>query len=197
MSDNPSKNSITIVSGLPRSGTSMMMQLLNAGGLPALTDGIRRSDIDNPRGYYEFERVKQIKQDASWLSQAEGKVVKMVFSLLYDLPTDRHYQVILMRRNMQEILASQQSMLERLGKTGGAVTTQQLAAIFQQQLDKIEHWLSLQAHIDCISIQYTDVLNNTAEEVDKLTAFLPVALNKDAMVSAVAPALYRQKATNE
>lgn len=98
---------ITIVSGLPRSGTSMMMSMLEAGGMDVLTDGIRGADEDNPRGYYEFERVKQIEHDKGWLSDARGKAVKMVAALLKYLPPEYQYQVVFVRRNMDEVLASQ------------------------------------------------------------------------------------------
>src|SRR5262245_12295550 len=114
-------DAITIVSGLPRSGTSMMMSMLEAGGLGALTDGIRAADEDNPKGYYEFERVKKIKQDTAWLADAKGRVVKMISQLLLDLPAAYQYRIIFMRRNIDEILASQKQMMVRRGtaKDGG------------------------------------------------------------------------------
>src|SRR4029079_9082802 len=96
----PLADDMIIVSGLPRSGTSLMMQMLDRGGIPALTDEIRAADPDNPRGYYEFEHVKQTKKDPSWLPQARGKVVKMVSSLLYDLPSTETYRVVFMQRNI-------------------------------------------------------------------------------------------------
>src|SRR5205809_5271301 len=99
---------IVVVSGLPRSGTSLMMQLLHAGGIPALTDHIRAPDTDNPRGYFEFERVKKVKEDAAWLPDARGKVVKMVSQLLYDLPATERYRVVFMERDLEEVLASQE-----------------------------------------------------------------------------------------
>ena len=104
---------IIIVSGLPRSGTSMMMRMLEAGGIPPLIDNLRRPNEDNPGGYYEFEPVKRTKQDPSWLTTAGGKVVKMVYRLLYDLPTGYEYRVIMMRRTLEEVLASQEAMLKR------------------------------------------------------------------------------------
>jgi hypothetical protein len=121
------ENFITIVSGLPRSGTSMMMQMLAAGGMPALADNLRQADEDNPRGYYEFERVKEVATDSSWLDEAEGKAVKMVYRLLYDLPADRSYRVIFMIRSLDEVIASQQVMLERSGTASDALDDAQLA----------------------------------------------------------------------
>ena len=108
---------IIIVSGLPRSGTSLLMQMLAAGGIMVITDKLRTADADNPRGYYEFELVKKIKQDASWLPQVRGKAVKMISQLLYDLPGSESYRVILMERDLDEVLVSQEKMLERLGRT--------------------------------------------------------------------------------
>src|SRR5713101_3371282 len=107
---------IIIVSGLPRSGTSLMMQMLENGGVEIVTDNIRAADTDNPRGYYEFEKVKKIKQDASWLPATRGKAFKMVSQLLYDLPTSEQYRIIFMERDLEEVLLSQEKMLQRLGR---------------------------------------------------------------------------------
>src|SRR5262245_57703089 len=107
---------ITIVSGLPRSGTSLMMRMLEAGGMPVLVDNIRAADEDNPAGYYEFEPVKQTSADNAWVKLAVGKAVKVVYRLLYDLPAGFRYRVLFMQRDMAEVLASQRKMLERAGK---------------------------------------------------------------------------------
>src|SRR5262245_40494991 len=107
---------IIIVSGLPRSGTSLMMQLLDAGGVEVVTDGVRAADPDNPRGYYEFEKVKQVKRDASWLPGVRGKAVKMVSQLLLDLPPTERYRVVFMERDLAETIDSQERMLQRLGR---------------------------------------------------------------------------------
>ena len=112
----PLDTEIVVVSGLPRSGTSLMMQMLDRGGIPALIDHERGADVDNPRGYYEFEAVKRTKDDSAWVSEAKGKVVKMVSSLLYDLPDTAKYRVVFQRRNFDEMLDSQVKMLKRLGK---------------------------------------------------------------------------------
>ena len=113
------KAEIVIVSGLPRSGTSLMMQMLSSGGLPVMTDDARPADVDNPRGYFELERVKAIRKDSSWLPQARGKALKMVSLLLYDLPADERYRILFMERDMEEVLASQRKMLDRLQKPPG------------------------------------------------------------------------------
>ncbi len=112
------ENFITVVSGLPRSGTSLMMQMLVAGGLPALTDAVRSPDESNPRGYFEFEPVKRLRTDASWLEQARGRAVKIIHLLLRELPTDGRFQyrVLFLRRPLEEVIASQSAMLARAGK---------------------------------------------------------------------------------
>ena len=108
---------ITVVSGLPRSGTSMMMKMLEAGGIPPVTDELRTADEDNPKGYYEFERVKAMDQgDTSWVVGARGKVVKVISALLKHLPPGEQYRVVFVRRNMPEILASQRKMLIHRGE---------------------------------------------------------------------------------
>src|SRR5262245_15575927 len=107
---------IIVVSGLPRSGTSLMMQMLDNGGIEVVTDNVRAADTDNPRGYYELEKVKRVKQDASWLPQARGKAFKMVSQLLYDLPASERYLVVFMERDFDEMLLSQEKMLQRLGR---------------------------------------------------------------------------------
>src|SRR5215510_8114285 len=104
---------IIVVSGLPRSGTSLMMQMLDSGGVEVVTDNIRAADTDNPRGYHEFEKVKRIKHDASWLPGTRGKVFKMISQLLYDLPPGENYRIIFMDRDLDEVLRSQEKMLER------------------------------------------------------------------------------------
>src|SRR5438132_3246059 len=109
-------SAIIIVSGLPRSGTSLMMQMLDKGGVEVVTDHVRTPDIDNPRGYYEFEKAKKIKEDASWLPEMRGKAFKMVSQLLYALPPTEQYRIIFMERNLDEILLSQEKMLKRLGR---------------------------------------------------------------------------------
>src|SRR5271169_2606440 len=116
-------SAITIVSGLPRSGTSLMMQMLDNGGVTVVTDNVRAADTDNPRGYYEFEQVKKIKEDVSWLPETRGKAFKMVSQLLYELPSSQRYRIIFMERDMDEMLLSQEKMLARLNKPAASRAT--------------------------------------------------------------------------
>src|SRR3990167_8173945 len=148
---------ITIVSGLPRSGTSLMMKMLEAGGMKPLIDDIRTADVDNTKGYYEFERVKQLPQNASWLPEAEGKVVKMVSMLLYELPKDYQYKVIFMRRAMPEIMASQKKMLLRRN-ADMHIDDAEMKELFEGHLKNMLAWLQTQPHLTALEIWYNDVM---------------------------------------
>lgn len=183
---------VTIVSGLPRSGTSMMMRMLEAGGVPALIDNIRVADQDNPRGYYEFEPVKQTKRDASWVPSAEGKVVKMVYRLLYDLPLDREYRVVFMRRNLDEVLRSQQKMLAK-DKREDHIDDAEMRAIYTAELARFDNWLAKQPCFKSLDVKYNEMLADPAPIVSKIDAFLGGNLNQGAMCGVVDPSLYRNR----
>ncbi|MBT4482471.1 MAG: sulfotransferase family protein [Candidatus Latescibacteria bacterium] len=188
---------ITIVSGLPRSGTSMMMRMLEAGNMPVLVDNLRKPDDDNPKGYYEYEPVKKIKEDASWLENARGKAVKMVSLLLYHLPPDRYYKIIFMRRKMNEILASQRVMLERLGQIQPAnesgVSDEEMAQKFEEHLKKINSWLSGQENIDVLYVDYSTIIMKPQEQADNIVRFLGVNLDPEKMIKTIDKKLYRQR----
>lgn len=188
----PVRDAVIIVSGLPRSGTSVMMQMLDAGGLPVLTDNVRTPDEDNPRGYYEFEAVKTVKEDPSWLVGAEGKVVKMVYRLLYDLPRDHNYRVVFMLRNLQEVIRSQDKMLQRLGKTD-RVDTAQLEQMYRKQIDDIRDWLSNQPNFEVLYVNHRDVIENTDRVVAELSDFLG-DVNTEAMRRVPDRSLHRNRA---
>ena len=130
---------IIIVSGLPRSGTSLMMQMLEKGGMEIITDQIRSADTDNPRGYYEYEKVKQIKKDASWLPQTRGKAFKMVSQLLYHLPPGQTYRILFLERDLEEVLLSQEKMLQRLGCT--PAPREAIRAAYSVHLERLHTWL--------------------------------------------------------
>ena len=187
------QDAIVIVSGLPRSGTSMMMKMLEVGGLQPLTDNIRKPDDDNPKGYYEFEQVKQLEKDKSWLPDTKGKAVKIISSLLDHLPSEYFYKVIFMQRSMDEILASQKEMLIRRGESGGKVTDEELAEKFHIHLQKTEDWLARQPNFDVIYVKYNEVLQNRRDYCIKINEFLGNRLDVEKMVSAVDDTLYRQR----
>ena len=184
-------DAIIIVSGLPRSGTSLMMQMLAVGGVEVVTDHVRTADTDNPRGYYEFERVKKIKQDASWLPEARGKAVKMVSQLLYDLPTGEKYRIIFMERDLDEVLASQEKMLERLGRT--AAPREAMRQSFIVHLDRLHEWLRQRPNIEVLRVRYHDLLERPGGEAERVRAFLGGEADVDRMAGAVDPSLYRNR----
>lgn len=189
-------HAITVVSGLPRSGTSLMMQMLQAGGLPPLTDEQRTPDESNPRGYLEFERVKQLKTDRAWLADARGHAVKIIHALLPDLPTtgNERYRVIFMRRRLEEVVASQRAMLARSGKTGAALDDARLIAMFQAQLTRVESWLRERpAHFAVLEVAHGDLLADPLAGTARVSAFLGGGLDTAAMVRAVDPTLWRQR----
>ncbi|WP_374686568.1 sulfotransferase [Promineifilum sp.] len=189
---------IVVVSGLPRSGTSMMMKMLEAGGIPPLTDKLRTADKDNPKGYYEFERVKQLdKGDTAWLPQAEGKVVKVISALLKHLPSDYRYQVIFQRRHMSEILASQRKMLVHRGEDPDKMDDAQVAALFERHVQQIEQWLGQQPNIEVLYTHYSDVMADPLAEIDRIGRFLGRDLDVRAMAEVVDPDLYRNRQVEE
>lgn len=190
----PDAPSITIVSGLPRSGTSLLMQLIQAGGVPALTDNQRAADEDNPRGYLEFEAVKHTRKDPAWLDAAAGKVVKMVHLLLLDLPANRSYQVVFARRDLREVLASQRKMLDRHGKAGAAIPDEQLMKIFEQQLAKLFTWLATRPNFRVLEVAYRDLLTDPKPQVARINQFLGGGLDETKMLAAIDPSLYRNRA---
>jgi hypothetical protein len=175
-------NFITIVSGLPRSGTSMMMQILESGGMEVITDNIRKADEDNPLGYYEYERVKKIKDDTGWLKETRGKAFKMVSQLLYDLPSNENYKVIFMKRKMSEILASQGKMLERMGRSKDGISDEKMGEFFDKHLSKIIDWIEGRKYIDVLYIDYSDFLINPDEHIKTLNRFLDYKLNEEKVI---------------
>jgi len=182
---------IVIVSGLPRSGTSMMMKMLEAGGLPPLTDRLRTPDDDNPQGYYEFERVKKLKEgDAAWLAGAQGKAVKVISALLTSLPAGYHYKVIFMRRAMPEILASQRKMLVNRGEDPEKVRDEELAALYEKHLAAVTGWLAEQANFSVLFLDYSALVENPVPAVEQVERFLTQKLDAAAMAAIVDPDLF-------
>lgn len=185
---------ITIVSGLPRSGTSMMMQMLEKGGIPALTDGFRKADDDNPLGYYEFEAVKRMDKDTSWLPQAYEKVVKIIYAFLYFLPRDYKYKVIFMKRNLDDVVASQKVML-RNRQERDRVGDEQLIHLFQEHLQRLDAWIRHQDNFNIQYLEYDDVLADPAGAALNISRFLGRPLDLSAMIQAVEPSLHRNRST--
>jgi hypothetical protein len=184
---------VIVVSGLPRSGTSLAMQMLHAGGLEAVTDKLRTADEDNPRGYFEFERVKQLKTDKAWLNDAEGKVVKVIHLLLMELPDDRPYRVVFMRRDLREVVQSQATMLQRHARAGAQLPPEKLISIFQQQLTTVANWLSARPNFEVLHVDYANLIANGAAEAYLINRFLGGKLDEAAMARAVEPGLHRNR----
>jgi hypothetical protein len=184
---------VTVVSGLPRSGTSLLMQMLEAGGMRLLVDGIRAPDEDNPGGYFEFEPVKRTRDDASWLDGAPKMGVKMVYALLYDLPPTYDYRVILVRRDFSETIASQRSMLRRLGRRGSDMPDERLAVLFAEELSKLARWVRAQPNVRLLEIDHRDCLYNVQAAVEAINRFLGGHLDMVRMVGVPDPRLHRNK----
>jgi hypothetical protein len=181
---------ITIVSGLPRSGTSLMMQMLVAGGMTALSDGERAADDDNPRGYLEWERIKTLPNDPGCIAEAEGKVVKVISQLLLSLPAGHEYRVIFMERPMAEVIASQDQMRRRRGnyKEGPDISS-----MFEKHLRQVEAWMRERPYVRTLRVAYREALQKPEEISGQIVEFLGVPLNVEAMAEQVDGALYRNR----
>ena len=184
---------ITIVSGLPRSGTSLMMQMLVAGGLSPLSDGERAPDPDNPRGYLEWERIKTLPNDPACIAEAEGKVVKVISRLMLALPAGHQYRIIFMQRPLPEVLASQDHMMRRRGTYKEGANPAAISAAFEKHLREVYAWLEGKPHVRSLRVHYHDVLGKPKETAQQLQQFLDVPLNLDAMVQQVDASLYRNR----
>ena len=187
------KGTITIVSGLPRSGTSMMMQMLAAGGVEILTDKIRQPDDNNPRGYYEYEKVKKLMTDATWLDEANGKAVKIIAPLLSNLANKFDYKIIFMQRDMAEILRSQQIMLGKKSETNQQAYPIVLAEAFKKQLEKAEAQIKRMPNAEVLYIDYSSVVENPLEIAESVAEFLGEELDTQKMAEVVDKQLYRNK----
>ncbi|CAA0102462.1 Uncharacterised protein [Halioglobus japonicus] len=187
---------ITIISGLPRSGTSAMMQMLVGAGMEALTDDLRTPDKDNPKGYYELEIVQKLKDDASWVEDAQGKVVKVVSPLLKYLPDGKEYDLIFMRRDLDEIIASQSKMIEHRGSDGAELEAEQLTRAYKNHLKDIYIWMGPKSNIRVVSVNYRDLIDRPSDVSADVANFLGGNLDPDKMAAVVDADLYRNRATS-
>lgn len=186
---------VTIVSGLPRTGTSMMMQMLLAGGMTILTDKKRVSDEDNPKGYFELQNATRLHQQSDWLQDAKGGAVKIVAQLLPYLPNKYEYRIVFMQRDLNEVLGSQNLMLNRLQKKTTAISEQRLRKVFSLQLKQTHDWLEQRQNIQTLFVNYNDVVENPDSTAEQVADFLGGALTVSAMSDIVDPTLYRQRRT--
>lgn len=190
---------IVVVSGLPRSGTSMMMRMLEAGGVPIVADGVREADVSNPRGYFELEAVKDLDKPGRplpWLPPARGRAVKIISFLLTWLPEDYDYQVIFMDRDLDEVLASQQQMLERRGEAPADAAREAAAvrATYESHLAQVRRFLGVRRCFSTLTISYREAVADPAGTAARVAAFLGRRLDTAAMTAAVDASLYRNRA---
>ena len=184
---------IIVVSGLPRSGTSMMMKILAEGGLPIITDELRQADTDNPNGYYETETVKQLSAgNVGWLSNAGGKVVKVISALLEHLPAQYQYKIIFMEREIQEILASQRKMLRRRNEES-KMDDAGMEAQFQKHIAAGKPWLARQPNMDVLYISYNALVSDPEPLCGRVVEFIRAPLNVSRMLAVPNAELYRNR----
>jgi hypothetical protein len=184
---------IAVVSGLPRSGTSLMMQMIVAGGLPALTDGVRTPDENNPKGYFEWEPAKALKDRPEAMAEGEGKVVKIISKLLPVLPRQYDYRIVFMLRPLEEVIASQNKMLERLGKTVPPAPTAAIFRAFEKHLKEVQAWFSTQSNVAVLYVEHASVLADGRAQAARVAEFLGCPLHVDRMASQVERSLHREK----
>ena len=183
-----------VVSGIPRSGTSMMMKMLAVGGVPPLTDGVRAPDPDNPEGFFEFEPVKRMSDNPGCLDQGAGMAVKVISWLLQDLPLDRRYRVIFMLRDLDELLSSQREMLIRRGKSTPREGELSMRVAFAKHLEAVKNWMRDHAgKFEVLYLRFEKVHADPRREAGRVCEFLGGGLDVDAMAKAVNPHLYRQR----
>jgi hypothetical protein len=185
---------IVVVSGLPRSGTSMMMKMLDAGGVPIMTDAIRTADIDNPKGYFEYERVKELEKetDKSYIREGRGKALKVISFLLKDLPDDCHYRVIFMRRHLDEVMDSQNRMLDRRGEE--AIDEREtMAEAYRNHLAAVKILVRKRPNFEMLEVRYDEAVKDARKAAAGVNAFLGGKLDEKAMVAAVDAELYRNR----
>jgi len=186
---------IVVVSGLPRSGTSMAMKMLEAGGLEIVSDGRREADVDNPKGYFELEAVKDLARspDKTWLREARGKAVKIISHLLKELPSGHNYRVVFMNRHLDEVLASQQKMLEHR-EEASATQDERMKELFGDDLWRARYALKKRPWFDSIELHYSEVVADPEAQARRLNGFLGGTLDVEKMAQAVDPDLYRNRA---
>lgn len=186
---------IVIVSGLPRSGTSMLMNMLVAGGLEAVSDNLRKADEDNLKGYFEFEPVKDLHKDTdkSWLEGARGKVVKVISWLLKDLPLKYNYKVVFVERNLDEIIASQNKMLVNRGEAEENRADENTRGKYDYHLRSVKYDLREIPNFDVLYVNHRDVIQNPGEQAQRINRFLGGRLDESKMAQVVDEKLYRNR----
>ncbi len=185
---------IVIVSGLPRSGTSMMMRMLDGGGMAIMTDQLRTADLDNPKGYYEYERVKELEKetDKSYLKEGRGKALKVISWLLKDLPDDNRYRIVFMRRDLSEVIASQNKMLKHRGEVDNSDDKMMIDA-YMNHLASVRILSRKRDNFEMLEVRYDQTVADPAAAAKAVNVFLGGKLDEGKMREAVDKELYRNK----
>ncbi len=186
---------LVVVSGLPRSGTSMMMGMLEAGGLEVFTDGRRGADVDNPKGYYELERIKDLEKetDKSYVAQGRGKALKVISFLIKELPDDNDYRVIFMRRDLDEVLASQGKMIARLGTADASAGDEAMKEAYRNDIVRTRLLCRKRPNFELLEVHYAETVSDPVATARRVNAFLGGRLDEAAMRAAVDASLYRNR----
>jgi len=171
------------------------MQMLAAGGLPVLTDTLRAPDVSNPRGYYEWEKIKQLAQDPRCIAEAEGKAVKVISSLLLALPSGHHYRVLFMTRPLEEVVASQAAMIANLGTRGASLPASAMIAALQSHRSQVLAWLGTRPDIPVMQLDYHALLDDPTAHATHIARFFELPLDLEAMARQADPALHRQRSS--
>ena len=188
---------IVVVSGLPRSGTSMMMRILAEGGLPVVTDELRRADSDNPNGYFEFETVRQMAEGhVTWLENARGKAVKIISALLEYLPSNYSYKIIYLERDLHEVLASQHKMLENRNEKPTAGDAE-IMLQSQQHISAMKPWLVRQPNMEVMFVNYNTLMKNPEQFCEQISEFIELPLDQNRMRAVPDQHLYRNRTTSQ
>ncbi len=189
---------IVIVSGLPRSGTSMMMNMLHGGGLSVMSDGEREADIDNPKGYFEYERVKDLETetDKSYVREGRGKVLKVISFLIKDLPDDNDYDIIFMRRDLGEVLKSQAKMIDRLGTSDTDADDEAMKEAYRNDIVRTRLLCKKRPNMRLLEVHYKSTIEDADATAEKVNAFLGGRLDLASMKAAVDGSLYRNRASS-
>jgi hypothetical protein len=185
---------VTIVSGMPRSGTSLVMQMLLAGGMPVLTDGVRAADAHNPMGYLEYEPVKRLPTDSSWVAGARGKAVKVIYRLLEYLPPSIDYRVLFVDRDLHEVFASQRDMLIARGDDAALQDETEMVSALADEVTSIERWMAAEARMRVMKVPHAGLIEDPREWASRISGFLDRELDLDAMAAVVNRGLYRHRA---
>jgi hypothetical protein len=186
-------NTIYIVTGLPRSGTSLAMQLLNAAGIKIFSDGIRQADINNLKGYFESEKVLLLPRDTSWLKDAEGSAIKVVLPLVRYLPDNFTYKFIFMDRALEEVVKSQEAMLKVLDKKGAGLPAEKLIGIFEAEIQRYTGMLEEKSAGRICYVPFSSLFDKSGEILHTLATFLGRSSMIEEMKAVVDPGLYRSR----